>query len=304
MLNVEQITKYFGKTLAVDKVSFQLKKGETGVLLGTSGSGKTTVLRLINRLIEPTSGSIFLSGKPIIDQAAHLTRRKMGYAIQSAGLFPHYTVLENIATVPKLLNWNQEDIQQRAKTLLRQLKLDPDTLAHRYPSELSGGQQQRVGLARALAADPPVLLMDEPFGALDPVTRRSIQNDFLDLEELKEKTTLMVSHDLEEAIRLADVILIMDKGKLVFAGTPLEMLFKSNQEFVLRFLEGQRFTQELNLLNLEDINPQLQEPFPEDEAHLTVMEWMQSNLNPDGIHRFRQVFEAYMQHRNQLVNNA
>ena len=212
MIKVEQLSKHFGNVKAVDGISFELADHEKLILLGTSGCGKTTTLKMINRLIEPTSGSIFIDGKNIYGQSPEILRRRIGYVLQNNGLFPHYTVAENITIVPQLLKWDSKRTEKRIAELLEKLHLSTDQLKA-YPNELSGGQQQRVGLARALVADPPVLLMDEPFGALDNVTRSKIHAEFKALDELKQKTVIMVTHDVQEAFELGDCICLMDKER-------------------------------------------------------------------------------------------
>ena len=195
------------------------------MLLGTSGSGKTTTLRMINRLTDPDKGTVLIDGKNIMDQDAENLRRGMGYVLQNYGLFPHFTVAENIAIVPKLLKWPKAQINQRTDELLTKLQLPPAQYRKKYPKNLSGGQMQRVGLARALAADPPILLMDEPFGALDTLTRMSVRKEFNNLDELKKKTIILVTHDVEEAFELGDVIGLMDNGRLEQFGKPADLLF-------------------------------------------------------------------------------
>jgi osmoprotectant transport system ATP-binding protein len=258
MISVERVTKIFGNKKAVDNISFEVKDGENVVLLGTSGCGKTTTLRMINRLTEATSGNIFVAGKNIKDVSPEELRRNIGYVLQHNGLFPHYTIAENIAIVPELLKWPKQKIKNRTSELLEQLHLPQDYLSL-YPQELSGGQQQRVGLARALAADPPVLLMDEPFGALDAVTRASITNEFSELEVLKNKTIVLVTHDIREAFQLGDKILLMDKGKIIQEGTPASLLLNPANNFVSDFFEDQRMQLELNAVMLKDIWPHLSE---------------------------------------------
>jgi osmoprotectant transport system ATP-binding protein len=252
MIRVDSVVKFFGNKKAVDDVSFEVKKGENIVLLGKSGCGKTTTLRMINRLTEVTSGSIYISGKDINDISPEDLRRGIGYVLQHNGLFPHYTIAENISIVPELLKWPKQKIINRASELLEQLQL-PQNYLSLYPQQLSGGQQQRVGLARALAADPPILLMDEPFGALDAVTRTSITNEFSKLEVLKMKTIVLVTHDIREAFEMGDKILLMDNGKIIQEGTPADLLFNSVNTFVSNFFAGQRMQLELNTVLLKDI---------------------------------------------------
>ncbi len=256
MIKVERVVKYFGKTKAVDDISFEVGEAENVVLLGTSGCGKTTTLRMINRLIEVSSGSIFIAGKNIEEVSPENLRRNIGYVLQHNGLFPHYTIGENIGIVPALLQWPKDKIAKRVSEMLEQLNL-PREYISLYPNQLSGGQQQRVGLARALAADPPVLLMDEPFGALDAVTRGNITKEFSHLEVLQKKTIVLVTHDIREAFDMGDKILLMDKGKIVQSGTPVDLLFKPVNEFVSRFFEAQQMQLELNAVLLKDIWPHL-----------------------------------------------
>jgi len=251
MIEVKNITKTFDGYTAVDDVSFSIGEGETVVFLGRSGSGKTTLLKMINRLIEPTSGDIYINGHHISDGEPEQLRRNIGYVFQNTGLFPHYTIAENIAIVPRLLGWDKEKIQQRTRSLMEKLHL-PDSYLASYPHQLSGGQQQRIGLARALAADPPILLMDEPFGALDPITRVSLQKDFKQLDELQRKTILLVTHDVQEAFELADRICLMDKGKIVQAGKPAELLFHPANDYVKNFFDDQRFLLEVKMMNATD----------------------------------------------------
>lgn len=252
MIQLENVTKHYEKIVAVDDVSFEVHEGETVVLLGTSGCGKTTTLRMINRLTEPTSGRIMVNGQNIMEQTAEKMRRGMGYVLQHHGLFPHYSIAENIAIVPNLLKWDKGVINKRTRELLEKLQL-PETVANLYPAQLSGGQQQRVGLARALAANPPVLLMDEPLGALDPVTRAGIRKEFNELDELKRKTILMVTHDVQEAFELGDRICLMDKGRIVQIGKATDLLFRPVDDFVSSFIKEQHFQLELQNILLGDV---------------------------------------------------
>ena len=235
--------------MAVNQVSFEVPTGSNMVLLGPSGCGKTTTLRLINRLVTPDSGTIAINGANINDQPAETLRRGIGYVLQHHGLFPHYTVAENVAIVPKLLQWETNHIKSRTKELFNKLNLD-ESLINKYPASLSGGQQQRVGLVRALMVNPPVLLMDEPFGALDNLTRIRIRKDFMELDELRRKTIVMVTHDVQEAFEMGDKICLMNKGAVMQLGTPEELLFKPANTFVENFLKDQRLLLELKSLKI------------------------------------------------------
>ena len=251
MIKVDNITKTFGAFTAVDHVSFTVQEGENLVLLGRSGCGKTTLLKMINRLIEPSSGEIYIDGDNIYNRQPEELRKKIGYVFQNTGLFPHYTIAENIGIVPRLLGWDKQKIQQRTVSLMEKLHLPGEYLSY-YPQQLSGGQQQRVGLARALAADPPVLLMDEPFGALDPITRASVKKDFKELDELKSKTIVLVTHDVQEAFELGHRICLMDKGKIIQAGRPEDLLFRPSADYVRDFFEDQRFQLEAAIIGPKD----------------------------------------------------
>ncbi|MCX5536189.1 ABC transporter ATP-binding protein [Streptomyces sp. NBC_00006] len=247
---------------AVDALSLTVPAGEICVLLGASGCGKTTALTLVNRLTELTSGDIRIGGSSIREQDVIELRRGIGYVIQQAGLFPHLTIEENVATVPQVLGWKKPRIAERSRELLELVGLPHKEYAHRYPSQLSGGQRQRVGIARALAADPPIMLMDEPFGALDPVTREHVQDEFLRLQEQVQKTTLFVSHDIDEAVRMGDRIAILAKGgKLLQYDTPERILREPADEYVARFVGTDRGLKALTLRTLGDLKLE-----PADEA--------------------------------------
>ena len=234
MIEFQQVSKYFGDRAAVKDLTLHFKEGAFTVLIGTSGSGKSTTLKMINRLENHDSGTIRFAGEDIRQQPLLALRRRMGYAIQSIGLFPHWTVAQNIATVPQLLKGPKARTQARSDELMALLGLEPE-LRDRYPHQLSGGQQQRVGVARALAADPEVLLMDEPFGALDPVTRGALQQEMRRIHQLLGRTIVLVTHDIDEALRLADHLILMDNGEVVQQGTPLEMLTQPANAFVRTF---------------------------------------------------------------------
>ncbi len=232
MIEIEGITKRYGDNTVVDNVSMTIAPRTITVIVGTSGSGKTTLMRMVNRLVEPTSGTIRIDGEDNRAIPGYELRRRIGYAIQGHGLFPHRTVAENIATVPGLLGWDKSRIDAKVKELLSLFQLDPAAFGPRYPHELSGGQQQRVGVARALAAEPNILLMDEPFGALDPVIRAKAQDDLLAIQKHFGTTIILVTHDMEEAFHLADKIAVMDKGKIVQYAAPEEMLVNPATDFV------------------------------------------------------------------------
>ena len=223
----------------IDRLSLDVGRGETMVLLGESGCGKTTTLKLVNRLLAPTSGQVLVEGKATNEWDAIRLRRRTGYVIQEAGLFPHFTVEQNVALVPALERWDETRIRERVRELLSLVGLDPGRFADRYPRELSGGQRQRVGVARALAADPPLLLMDEPFGALDPLTRASLQKEFAELKARLGKTVIFVTHDVREALTLGSRIALMDAGRIVLLGTPAGFL-RSQDEHAQAYLETLR----------------------------------------------------------------
>ncbi len=223
---------------AVSDVSVEIGEGEIITILGTSGCGKTTLLKMVNRLYEPDSGEILFFGEPVQKMDPVELRRKIGYVIQQVGLFPHMNIGENIATVPKILGWPKQKINDRVNELLELVKLPAAEFKKRYPHQLSGGQQQRVGLARALAADPAVMLLDEPFGAIDAITRRSLQDELLSIHRKFRKTFLFVTHDIHEAFRLADRVLIMDAGRVQQFGTPAEICSSPSCEFVKQLVDS------------------------------------------------------------------
>jgi osmoprotectant transport system ATP-binding protein len=240
---------------AVDHLSLEVPAGEICVLVGPSGCGKTTAMRLVNRMIDPTSGDILLGGTSILDRDPTRLRREIGYAIQQIGLFPHQTVAQNVATVPRLLGWPKDRIRRRVDELLELISLDPGEVRDRYPGQLSGGQRQRVGVARALAADPPVLLMDEPFGAIDPITRERLQNEFLRLQREIRKTIVFVTHDIDEAIKMGDRIAVMKKGgRLAQYAAPAELLMRPADQFVEDFVGADRALKRLALQRVRDVD--------------------------------------------------
>jgi osmoprotectant transport system ATP-binding protein len=234
MISVENLTKQYGATAVVDGVSMRIQRNSITVIVGTSGSGKSTLLRMINRLVEPTRGRVLIDGNDTTGEPAHLLRRRIGYVIQGHGLFPHRTVAENIATVPRLLGWDAARIRARVEELLRVFQLDPGAYAGAFPHQLSGGQQQRVGVARALAAEPAVLLMDEPFGALDPIIRAKAQDDLLDIQRRFGTTIVLVTHDMDEAFRLGHHVAVMSHGRLLQYDRPAVLLTRPADPFVSR----------------------------------------------------------------------
>jgi osmoprotectant transport system ATP-binding protein len=238
----------------VNDLSFEILEGEICVLVGPSGCGKTTTMRMVNRLIEPTEGEILIDGEPNTAMSGTQLRRKIGYAIQQIGLFPHRTIAENIATVPSLLRWDRQRIKARVDELQELVGLDPDEYRDRYPAELSGGQQQRVGVARAMAADPPIMLMDEPFGAVDPITRERLQDEFLNIQQNIKKTIVFVTHDIDEAIKIGDKIAILKQGGfLAQYDTPENILSHPNSEFVASFVGNDRILKRLSLTRVGDM---------------------------------------------------
>jgi osmoprotectant transport system ATP-binding protein len=257
MIKYDSVTKIFGTgkeaVTALDNVTFTIKKGNIVVFLGPSGCGKTTTLRLTNRLDTITRGSVSINGQSIIDIDAVKLRQKMGYVIQEIGLFPNKTIAQNIAVVPRLLGWSKEKICGRVDELLRMVNLDAELYRDRYPTELSGGQQQRVGVARGLAADPEILLMDEPFGAIDPINREQIQDEFLKLQSKIKKTVAFVSHDIHEAIKMGDKIALFNEGKLIQYDAPEIILTRPKNKFVADFVGADRALKVLGLIRVSDV---------------------------------------------------
>ncbi|MDR2610208.1 MAG: ABC transporter ATP-binding protein [Clostridiales Family XIII bacterium] len=239
-LEFKHIVKHFPGSAgnAVDDVSLTINEGEFITIIGTSGSGKTTLLKMVNRLVEPTSGSICLLGEDILDRDPVKLRRGIGYVIQQVGLFPHMTVAQNIATVPKILKWDKERIAARTDELLELVGLDPDEFRGRYPAQLSGGQQQRVGLARALAVDPAAMLLDEPFGAIDAITRAKLQDELIAIHRKHKRTYLFVTHDVSEAFKLGDRVLVMHEGKALRFDTPEAIERNPGDGFARELLES------------------------------------------------------------------
>jgi osmoprotectant transport system ATP-binding protein len=264
MIEIRGLVKQFAGTArpAVDHLSLTIPEGEVCVLIGPSGCGKTTTMRVINRMIEPDAGSVRVAGRDVMTTDPVSLRRSIGYVIQHVGLFPHWTIAENIATVPKLLQWNQARIAARVDELLELVGMEPAQYRDRYPRELSGGQKQRVGVARALAADPPVMLMDEPFGAIDPITRARLQAEFLRILRGLKKTIVFVTHDIDEAIRMGDRIAILRDGALVQYDTPEAILAHPADAFVESFVGTDRALKRIALLRVDTALEPLGSPSP------------------------------------------
>ncbi len=253
MIRFEGVTKRYDEVVAVRDLTLEVPAGETVVLIGPSGCGKTTTLKMINRLIEPSAGRVLVNGQDVAEQDPQTLRRGIGYVIQSVGLFPHLSVRQNIQVVPDLLGWPRARSAARADELLELIGLEPATYRDRYPKDLSGGQQQRIGVARALAVDPPVLLMDEPFGAVDPLTRDRLQEEFLALQRRLRKTVVMVTHDIDEAIRLADRVCLMNEGRIEQYAPPDELLGSPRNRFVRQFVGSDRALKRLSRVRVQEV---------------------------------------------------
>ena len=268
MIEFKEVSKsYAGSEERVVKdLSFEIPEGEICVLVGPSGCGKTTTMRMVNRLVEISSGDILIEGESVTEKSATELRRKIGYAIQGIGLFPHRTIADNVATVPKLLDWDKEQLRERTDELLDLVGLFPDDYRDRYPAELSGGQQQRVGVARAMAADPPIMLMDEPFGAVDPITRTRLQEEFLSIQDGIKKTIVFVTHDIDEAIKMGDRIAILQQGGVLAQyDTPHKILSEPDSEFVSSFVGTDRVLKNLSLTRVGEVDL---EPYEENGEDL------------------------------------
>ena len=253
MIKLENVKKvYPDGTEAVKGVNFEIKDGELCVLLGPSGCGKTTTMKMINRLIPITEGHIYIDGTDNRDMDENELRREMGYAIQEIGLFPHMTVAENISTVPTLKNWSAQEKKDRVRELLDLMGMDPDEFVNKYPTELSGGQKQRVGVARSLGADPPIMLMDEPFGAIDPITRDRLQDEFLKIQDEIQKTIVFVTHDINEAIKMGDKVALLKDGELIQYSPPAELLATPKSRFVRDFVGSDRTLKSLRLMKVDE----------------------------------------------------
>jgi osmoprotectant transport system ATP-binding protein len=298
MIEIEALTKRYGSITVVDRVSISIATGSITVIVGTSGSGKSTLLRMINRLVEPTSGRVVIDGSDTTSEPAHLLRRRIGYAIQGHGLFPHRSVAENIATVPRLLGWDAARIRARIDDLLKIFQLDPGEFSAKFPHQLSGGQQQRVGVARALAAEPTVLLMDEPFGALDPIIRAKAQDDLRDIQRRFGTTIVLVTHDIDEAFRLGDRVAVMSNGQVLQYDRPAELLTHPADPFISRLTgTGDRAMKLLSLTTAGDAAEQGPAAGPAVAASATLREVLSdlvwsgapeaTVLNADGTERGR-----------------
>lgn len=253
MIKFENVTKQFKETKVLSNISLEIEKGQLVVLIGASGCGKTTTLKMINRLIKPTTGKVLINNKDISREDVIELRRNIGYVIQQTGLFPHMTIQENIEIIPRVQKKSSEEITQKTYELMEMVGLDCETFLHRYPTELSGGQQQRVGVARAFATDPDIILMDEPFSALDPITRSGLQEELVHLQSKLRKTIVFVTHDMDEAIKIADKICIMNKGKIVQYDTPENILKNPVNDFVSEFVGRNRIWTSPELIKAEDI---------------------------------------------------
>jgi osmoprotectant transport system ATP-binding protein len=253
MVRLENIQKTYDRTNVIEALNLEIPKGQFAVLIGPSGCGKTTTLKMINRLIEPTSGSIFIEEQDIAKVNPVMLRRKIGYVIQQIGLFPNMTIAQNIEVVPKLLKWPPEKRKKRTQELLRLVDMDPDEYMSRYPGELSGGQQQRIGVLRALAVEPPLILMDEPFGALDPITRETLQDELKKLQRRLGKTIIFVTHDMDEALKMADIIVLMKEGKVIQIASPEELLTNPANDFVAEFIGKHRLKSGPELETVQNI---------------------------------------------------
>jgi osmoprotectant transport system ATP-binding protein len=279
MIRLEELTKRFPGTqrTAVDALTMDIREGEIVVLVGPSGCGKTTTMKMINRIIEPSSGRIILNGQDVTTTDADALRRRIGYVIQQTGLFPHMTIGENIATVPRLLGWDSARVKARVDELLTMVNMDPDEYRSRYPKQLSGGQQQRIGVARALGADPAVMLMDEPFGAIDPITRDRLQNEFLRLQSEVRKTIVFVTHDIDEAIKMGDRIAILQEGsRIAQYDTPERILADPANDFVKDFIGSGASLKRLSLSRVADVEwgtwPTVRADQSHDVAHRLLAE--------------------------------
>ena len=280
-VRLQQVTKKYDELFAVEQLDLDLQGGELLILIGPSGSGKTTTLRMINRLIEPDDGVITINDHDIMEFDPVRLRRNIGYVIQDIGLFPHMTIKENIGLVPRLEGWSDQEISDRVKHLLDFVSLPPESFMDRYPGQLSGGQQQRVGLARALAMDPPLLLMDEPFGALDPILRKQLQDEFNVIKQEIGRTILFVTHDIDEAFKLGDRIGIMSDARLIQIGTPEELILHPENELVSDIVDAKRKFKHIDTLRVKDMMSPITDKYLFDAgmtAHEAVNRMTQTNV--------------------------
>lgn len=275
-VDFRSVTKrYSGGVVALDDLSFEIPAGTICALVGPSGGGKTTALKTVNRLVEPTSGQVFIDGRDAMSEDPVALRRRIGYVIQQVGLFPHRTVAQNVATVPELLGWERARVDARVRELLELVGLEPTSYGQRYPAQLSGGERQRVGVARALAAEPPVMLMDEPFGAVDPIVRERLQDEFLRIHERIGMTVIFVTHDIDEAIKMGDRVAILERGRLVQYAPPDELLERPANDFVARFVGADRGLKRLSLVRIGGLElvqvPTVREGDAVDHTHRHVL---------------------------------
>lgn len=280
-VRLQQVTKKYDELFAVEQLDLDLQGGELLILIGPSGSGKTTTLRMINRLIEPDDGVITINDHDIMEFDPVRLRRNIGYVIQDIGLFPHMTIKENIGLVPRLEGWSDQEISDRVKHLLDFVSLPPESFMDRYPAQLSGGQQQRVGLARALAMDPPLLLMDEPFGALDPILRKQLQDEFNVIKQEIGRTILFVTHDIDEAFKLGDRIGIMSDARLIQIGTPEELILHPENELVSDIVDAKRKFKHIDTLRVKDMMSPITDKYLFDAgmtSHEAVNRMTQTNV--------------------------
>jgi osmoprotectant transport system ATP-binding protein len=291
MIEIQGVSKSFNGIKVLENINLSVRNGETLVIIGPSGSGKTTLLKHINKLYIPDSGRILLEDQDIRQLDTVRLRRRIGYVIQEVGLFPHLTLFENIALVAKILKWDTKRIRKKIDELRHLLNIGDIDLENKYMHEISGGQRQRVGIARALITDPDIILLDEPFGALDPVTRVSVRKEFRKLEDLIQKTMVMVTHDISEALETADRICVMDKGKIMQTGTASELLFKPVNSFIKDFFHHDLFKHQMQLITIEDVLPYLKRRMKIGEAYFR----MEGNMDIFSI------FNHYESHGNDFL---
>ncbi|MDR3354255.1 MAG: ABC transporter ATP-binding protein [Synergistaceae bacterium] len=268
VMELREVSKKFDKSprFAVRDVNLKISSGSFMTIVGSSGSGKTTLLKMLNRIYEPTSGEIIFEGQNVNKLRAEDYRKRIGYVIQQIGLFPHMTVMQNIAAVPRSLKWDRKRIDERVDYLLEMMHMEPGVYRNRYPAQLSGGQQQRVGIARAMAADPSVMLMDEPFGAIDTITRKSLQDEIMSIQKRLSKTIMFVTHDIHEAFKLGDNVIIMDDGVIQQCGTPFDTIFHPASEYVSRLISSENILEKLQVLHAGAVMEPVSEKSNSDDA--------------------------------------